>query len=329
MRKALFVLAAAIAAGLVSSARAAWTFLPLPATDPIPGGYANTAMGHLPDGRFIYGHNGTLIRQDTFGAAAASAYTNAPAGDSSFVTSTHIGYSGTGTRTYDSANAGTSFGLISSTPNNPYAGVKYGAGGLLMVGSQGFGSSGLFHISSGGIQTTLVATVSQFSGGIAMDDVGDVYLGYAGLDANDNNIYKFTAAQIAAAIGGTALNLGQATFVGNLGVSGSLAVDSTTNRLYASGYQINGIRVLDLGTNETGTLVAPGFNNANYASLSTFSHGGVEYLGWVNRSGFAGGDPVTYGYAPLSTLPIPEPATALLGALGFLALGQRRRRFAA
>ena len=33
-------------------------------------------MGHLDDGRFIYGHNGALIRHNTFGAPAATAYTS-------------------------------------------------------------------------------------------------------------------------------------------------------------------------------------------------------------------------------------------------------------
>lgn len=325
MKKSLFVLAAAIAAGFVSPARAAWTLLPLPDTQ----NYNNTALGHLPDGRFIYGHNGSLIRQDAFGAAAATPYTNAPSGDSSFVTATHIGYSGTGTRSYDGSNTATTFSLVSSTPNNPYAGVAYGSGGLLMVASQGFGSSGLFHISSGGIQTTLVEAVSDFSGGIAMDDVGNVYLANAGFDSNNNNIYRYTAAQIAAAIGGTPLTPGDAAYVGNLGVSGYLAVDSTTNRLYASGWQINGIRVLDLGTNETGTLLVPGFDNANYSSLTTFTHEGTGYLGFVNRSGFGTGDSVTYGYAPLSTLPIPEPGTALLGFIGLSVLCNRRRSSAA
>lgn len=325
MKRSLFVLAAVLAADFASTAQAAWTLLPLPATQ----NFNNTAMGHLPDGRFIYGHNGTMLRQDTFGAAAATAYTNAPSGDSSFVTSTHVGYSATGTRTFDSGDSGSSYTLVSSTPNNPYAGVNHGAGGLLLVGAQGSGSSGLYHLSSTGVLTTLVATVSNWSGGIAVDDVGDVYLAYAGFGPNENNIYRYTASQIATAIGGSPLTLAQATLVGNLGVSGYLAVDSTTNRLYASGWQTNGIRVLDLGTNETGTLVPTGFDNANFASLSTFTNAGTEYLGWVNRSGFGGGDTVTYGYAPLSTLPIPEPGSTFLGMVGVLMLCQRRRRIAA
>lgn len=325
MKKVLFVLAAAIAAGFVSNARAAWSLLPLPNSE----NFTNTALGHLPDGRFIYGHNGTLIRQDNFGAAAATPYTNAPSGDSSFITSTHIGYSGSGTRGYDGTNTGTTFNTAIAPPNNPYAGVNYGSGALLMVGSQGFGSSGLYHISAGGILTTLVTTVSDFSGGIAMDDVGNVYVAYAGFGANENNIYRYTAAQITAAVGGTPLVLGDATYVGNLGVSGYLAVDSTANRLYASGWQTNGIRVLDLGTMETGTLVAPGFDNPNYSSLSTFTNEGTRYLGWVNRAGFASGDAVTYGYAPLSTLPIPEPGSMLLGLVGLFALCHRRRSLAA
>lgn len=325
MNQSLFAVAAAIAVGFVSTAQAAWTLLPLPEAQ----NAFNTAMGHLPDGRFIYGHNGLLIQQNAFGAAAATPFTNAPSGDSSFVTSTHIGTSGVGTRSYDGSSTGSGFGSAIGVPNNPYVGVNYGAGGLLMVGSQGFGSSGLYHISSTGDITTLLATVSDWSGGMAMDDIGNVYVAYAGFGASENNIYRFTDAQIAAAIAGTPLTIGQAAYVGNLGVSGYLAVDSATNRLYATGWQTNGIRVLDLGTNQTGTLVAPGFDNANYAALSTFSNNGTRYLGWVNRAGFASGDDVTYGYAALSTLPIPEPGGALLSLVGLLVFVQRRRRFCA
>lgn len=298
---------------------AGWTILPLPDTD----GYQNIPLAHLPDGRFLYGHNGKLVRQDNFGSVAVTAYTHAPAGDYGFVTSGHVGVAFGGTSSFDSSNTGTAFTLRDSSLLAPYAGKALAGGNHIMTASANFGSpSGIFHLSASGILTTLVSNFSTYSGGITVDNAGNVYAAYAGNfgDPNEGNIYRYSAGQIAAALGGSPLAFGDGTLVGNLGVSSSLAIDSINQRLYATGYQINGIRMLDMNTNATHSIVVPGFNNPNYL-VTTFNDGSNDYVAWVNRSGYSGGDKVFYGYD--LAVAVPEPSCAALMLLAGLGLLRR------
>lgn len=321
MKKIITTVAAVFAASTLVC-QAAWTILPLPDTD----GFQNIPIAHLPDGRFIYGHNGKLVRQDSFGNAATTAYTNAPAGDYGFVSPSHVGVAFGGTSSFDSSNPATDFTIRDTTLNVPYAAQTLAGGNLLITASANFGSpSGIFHLSAGGTLTTLVADFSTYSGGITMDNAGNVYAAYAGNfgEPNDGNIYRYSAGQIAAALGGSPLSLGDGTLIGNLGVSSSLAIDSANQRLYATGYQLNGIRVLDLNTNATNTIVVPGFANANYL-VTTFSDGSNEYVGWVNRSGYNGGDKVFYGYDLAAA--VPEPSGAALLMLAAFSFARRRTR---
>lgn len=304
--------------------QAAWNIIPLPDTDD----WQNTALSHRDDGRFIYGHTGTLLVQNTFGEAATTPYANAPSGDFGFVTRSHVGITFGGTSSFDSSNPNSSFTQQDTTLGVPYAGVSIGGGNLIMTAAAAFGQpSGIFHMSSSGTLSTLVADFSTYSGGVAVDDVGNVYAAFAGNfgDANDGNIYRFTAAQIAAALSGNiTLALADAEFIGDLGVTGSLAIDSANQRLYATGYQLNGIQMLDLLTDTQGTIIVPGYDNTNY-QVMTFSDGTEDYVGWVNRSGFAGNDTVVYGYDLAAA--VPEPGTTgllLLAGLGLLRRPSRK-----
>jgi len=310
------ILATAVVAA-ISNVNAAWTVLNLPDTTD----WGNTAMAHLADGRFVYGHSGTMLLQNTFGANATGAYVNAPAGDYAFLTSKYFGsgsWGGGPVASYSSGNLSTVFTTIGNYQT--YAGLNRGGSGLLVVGTSG-GDSDLGYLTDSNVYTTLIDGISTYSGGFAQNDAGDVFLA----DADDGNLYSFSSAQIAAAIGGTPLTMGNGTLLGNLGVSGSLAYDGVQNRLYAAGWQLNGIQFLDLDDSSTGSLV-PGLANANY-QVMTFSDGTNNYVGWLNRSGWVGGDAVTYGYDFAANV-IPEPAALALlafGAAGFFAF--RRRRF--
>lgn len=286
-----------------------WTVLNLPNTN----NWNNIAITHLPDGRFIYGHDGTLLLQNSFGSNATTSFTNAPSGDYAFITPSYLGVGGWGAApiyAFNGTDTSTNFTNLGSRQN--YAGVNFGSGLLLVGLNGGGGTSSLAYFTSGNNLQTIIDNISTFSGGIALDANGDVYIA----DDDDFLLYRFTNSQIANAIAtNTTLTLTQGTLLGNLGVSGSLAVDITNNRVYAAGWQINGIRVLDLSTNQTGTLV-PGPDNSNY-QVSFFSDGSNTYLGWLNRSGFSGGDTVLFGYALASTIPIPEPSSLLLGIACF------------
>lgn len=312
-KTALF--AAAIFAGLTIPCHSAWTVLNLPNTS----NYGNTAMAHLADGRFIYGHSGSMLQQNTFGSNVTTAYANAPAGDYAFVTTKYNAsgaWGGGPVRTYNSGNLSTSFTSIGSYQT--YAGINYGAAGTLLIGTSG-GNSDLGYLTDSNAYSTLIDGISTYSGGFTTDGAGNLYLA----DDDDSNIYKFTAAQISGAIGGTPLTLGNGTLVANLGVSGSLAFDAAQNRIYAAGWQTNGIRVFDLDTSESGTLL-PGLANSNY-QVSTFSDGSNSYVGWLNRSGWSGGDSVTYGYDLAANVAIPEPSTIALLLLGLSALVRQGR----
>lgn len=329
MKKSLFVLAAVIAAGFVSSARAAWTVLSLP--DATSG--STTSMGHLPDGRFIYGHHGSLARQNTFGSSAASPYANAPGGSSdySFVTSSHVGIYGAGTFSYGSALTSTDFTVRDTSITSPYAGASYG-GNLIMTGAAG-GASGIYHISSSGLFTTLASSFSPWSGGVAINPLATgsdafLYVAFAGPGPLNNFIYSFTADEVGAAIGdplNSPLAFGSATQVGYLPDASSLAYDPAQNRLYGAGFNDPGfLHTLDLDTNETGKLALPG--GAVNTMAATFSDGVKFYVGWLSRDDWGSGAKVNYGYAPASTLPIPEPGAALLLLLAVAANAARRNR---
>ncbi len=315
MKKKSFIVAASFAA-ISITAHAGWTTLSLPNTT----SWANTTIGHLSDGRFIYGHSGSLFQQDTFGGNAVSTYANDPAGDYSFVTSQFLGiggFSAAPVYSFTGGNTSTAFANISSS--QVYQAVNYDASSMILVGTAG-GNSDLAHLTASGNYTTLIDNISSFSGAIARDASGNVYVA----DNDDFNIYEFTAAQINSAILGTPLTMGEGTLVANLGVSGSLAVDSTTNRLYASGWQMNGVQVYDMTLSQSGSFT-PGFVNANY-QVNTFSDGANNYVGWITRSDWNGGDAVTYGYDLVSQVAIPEPSVFLLLASGGMVLWLLRLR---
>jgi len=306
--------AAFFAAATVSS-QAAWTTLDLPDT----ADFGNTAMAHLADGRFIYGHSGSMILQTTFGSNATTGYANAPTGDYAFLTTKYFGsgaWGGGPVASYDSGNTSTAFTTIGSYQT--YAGLNYGVSGMLLIGTNG-GNSDLGHLTEANAYTTLIDDISTFSGGFTLDGAGNLYLA----DNDDQWLYRFDAAEVAAAVAGTPLTMADGTQVANLGVSGSLAFDSVQNRLYAAGYQTNGIRFLDLDDSSTGSIV-PGLANANY-KVMTFSDGSDAYVGWLNRSGWTGGDSVTYGY-DLAANVIPEPSALALLGLGGAGLLLLRRR---
>lgn len=321
--KTRILVAAALAAALLLAPQAraqSWTTLALPNTN----NWNSIAITHLSDGRFIYGHDGTLLLQNTFGSNATTPFTNAPSGDYAFITPTFLAggaWGGAPIYAFDGTNTATSFTNLGTRQN--YAGVNFSSG-LLLVGTNGAnGTSSLAYFTSGNNLQTIIDNISTYSGGIALDANGDVYIA----DNDDLKIYRFTNAQITNAItNNSTLDLTQGTLLGNLGVSGSLAVDIANNRLYAAGWQSNGIQVLDLSTNQTGTLV-PGPANANY-QVTVFSDGTNTYLGWLNRSGYSGGDTVIYGYALANTIPIPEPSALALAVMALLTALRFRRNSA-
>ena len=286
--------------------------------------YNSTAMAHLNDGRLVYAHDGSVSQQNTFGSSAMTSFTNAPTGAYSYVTSNgYLGVGGTFVEptapVYKFTATNTNSLFTSGGPIQNYVAVAYGTE-ILISGVNG-ATSEIGHYTAEGTYTSIITDVSTYSAGLALDGAGNLYVA----DNDDQRIYSFTAAQVTAAISGPALTIADGAFVTNLGVSGSLAVDSL-GRLYAAGWQLSGIQVFDTNTSIAGSLT-PYNENKNYV-VSTFSDGTDDYVAWLNAKGSNAGDGVTYGYDFDSAIVVPEPtAYALLAGLFTLAaVGIRRRR---
>lgn len=281
-------------------------------------------MSHLSDGRLIYAHDGTIYQQATFGSATLNTYSNAPSGDYGFVTGNGFvgagGFAAASVYSYSASSTSSSFTSIATKQN--YGAVSYNGTSILMSGGNGSGSvSEIGHLNSSGTYTSIVENVSTYSGGFTLDSTGNLYVA----DNDDSNIYSFTASQVTNALLGTALSVSDGELVTNLGVSGSLAIDSL-GRLYVTGWESNGIQVFDLNTEQAASIL-PGAANTNY-SVSTFSDGANDYVSWLNWSGYDAGDSVTYGYNQDSLVVVPEPATSalVLGLMSLTLLVLRRRR---
>ena len=117
------------------------------------------------------------------------------------------------------------------------------------------------------------------------------------------------------------LALTDGTFLTTLDVDGSLAVDAQ-GRIWAAGFQKSGLEVYD-PRNGTITPLLPALDNPNYV-VSTFSAGGINYVGYINASDSTTGSTITYGFDRLENL-VPEPASSALMLMGLAAFTRRKR----
>lgn len=307
-----------------SSLSADWSTFALPDRD----AGSTPAMTHLSDGRLIYAHHGKIYQQATFGSSTLNQYTNAPDNTASFESYSFVasnGFAGSSLSfgagpVYNFTAGDTASGFTSTGPIQTYYGTAYTSDSVLIVGANGgSGQSEVGHYNDLGTYTTIVSDVSGFSGGITLDSSGNLYV----IDNDDLNIYSFTAGQISAALVGLPLEMSDGTLITNLGVSGSIAVDSQ-GRIFVTGWQQAGIQVYDINTGDSGTVI-PNAKNTNY-TVETFSDGVDDYVAWLNWEGYSPGDGVLYGYDLDSNVPVPEPSTFALIAGLFAMLGIMKRR---
>ncbi len=310
---------------VVSPARASWTEFSLPN---LVSPFSPTAMGFLPDGRYVYANQGAYYRQDAFGAASYTAYTNVTPGnnaDPSFIavwdaTRALAGGGGFGAsdlyRFDPSTLNAPSFAAQGLALQN-YSGVFRDATTLYLAGNNGTGSShaiGYVDLATDSFKV-IIDNVSTYSSDFARDAAGNLYVG----DNDDGKVYKFTAAQLALAIGGSALTVADGQFVHQFGNAlGSLAVDGL-GRIWSAGFLQNGIQVYDPGTDAETTII-PGLDNANY-KVYAFTADGQDYVGYFNQANpFSGDSAQFFGYQA-----IPEPGAFLLTLIALFGLAVTHR----
>lgn len=327
------LLLAAAHALLMSPVSAAWTSFSLP---PLSQGFGSYWMEHLADGRVLYASNNDLDRQTTFGISGLDDYANALTWDPSTITllSDSLGAIGVGgfgpspIYVFDPSSLSTGFNAIPGISIQSYSMAFRDAGSLLVAGGNGTAlnqfSLPKYAISivslTGDQNKILIDNISNFAGAITLDISGNLYV--ADNDFQFPRLYRFSAAQLTAAISGPALSIEDGIYLGDLRADGSLAVDAA-GRVWSAGFQISGIDLFD-PANGTLTNFAPALDNTNYV-VSTFSAAGENYVSYLNAAGSASGSAVTYGYERSSVL-VPEPGSAMCLVLGLGLLCSSRRR---
>ena len=305
---------------VVSQTFADWTQFSLPN---LSDAFAPTALSHLPDGRYLFANQGTYYRQDTFGSAGYTAYSNVAPGnaaDPSFMAiwdATHAVAGGGGFGPSDlylfnpSSLTAPAFAAQGLSIQN-YSGVFRDATSLYVGGGNGTNSTHSISYVDLNTATTkvIIDDISTFSCGFAQDAAGNLYVG----DNDDHKVYKFTAAQLSLAITGTPLAITDGTFVyQSINSLGTMAVDGL-GRIWSAGFLANGLQVYDPVSNAE-TTVIPGLTNANY-TVTTFSVGGQDYVAYTDQTNpLQAGTAQFYGYEA-----IPEPATLGLVAAGLALL---------
>ncbi len=323
-----YTLVAALLATTLTAHADPWTTYSLPDTT---AAYSVWALGHT-GGRYLYAENGTVYRQTNHGNAANAQFSNSPGAgnaDPSFIatgsgTSATIGTGGWGTstlKTFDPSNTSSSFTDTSFTLSN-YSGEMRDASSLYIAGGNGTGgSNNITYVTTDGLTSqTLIADVSAYSAGIALDSAGNLYVG----DNDDGKVYRFSETQLTDAINAsTALGIADGTYICDFGAGGnigSLAVDDN-DVVWGAGWAANGIQSYDPNSDSFNTWT-PGYDSSHYL-LDTFSDNGTNYVAFASANGSASGSNVTYGFAPAEA--VPEPASALLIAIGsFGIIGFRR-----
>lgn len=299
------------------------------------GELANFSFSHafLPDGRFLFGTEGKVFVQDAFGAAAKTQVLNSTniLLDPSFVaarsdTQALVGGGGylgpSGVYLFNPSSPGTTLVTPALTTLQNYNAVFWKhptssrEGWIIGGANAGFSSNLTFVSIDGTFVGNLTSALSDYSGGLAVDATGNIFVSLAGPDAATNNkVIKFTADQIdtaaQAVLSGTPAPLAvtAATSVFTADASGALAVDAA-GHLWITGYQIGHIQAYDPATGVTRRVLpdhpalAGAFGAPAY-SVKVFTKDAAEYVSFlVNDSFYSTDSDLLIGYRPSAELEI-------------------------
>jgi len=309
-----------------SGAFASWMQYSLPN---LTYSYGGTALGHLPDGRYVFGECGNLYLQDAWNSSFYTPFSTEPSFiDPSFIaiwdgTFGVIGAGGAGYSELYAFNPGNTASLFSNVGTNyNFQGALLDAGSILVNGASWTQPTNtIYYMTLDGATNKLVLDgVSLYSAGMTLDGSGNLYVA----DNDDGSVYKFTPLQLDAAITGAPLTLASGQFVhdfGDGGNVGSIAVDGL-GRIWTAGWNQEGLKVYNPSLDQEFSYT-PALANANY-KVATFSSGGTNYVAYLNQADPGhSGTAQTYGFDLADLYAIPEPGTLALMGLAGLIVGIR------
>lgn len=289
---------------------------------------------HRPDGQFVLGTNGQVFIQTTFGSPGKTLVTNTNNAvfDPSFMairsdTQGLIGGGGfggpSGLFPFNPSDSGATISNTALATLQNYAAVFWkhpssGREGWLIVGANGTaGASNLSFVSTDGTHVGAITDdLSSYSGGLATDGAGNVFVVLADLSPSESEkVLKFTAAQIDAAVNGVITSTpalatkASSTLIFKADASGSIAVDSA-GRIWAAGYQIPWLQAYDPNTSVSRRFLPDHALLKNAASqptylVQTFTRNSEGFVSFLANDGFyTPGSDLAHGYKLVSQLAV-------------------------
>lgn len=280
---------------MVATAYAYWGQIPL-----VPGDAEDKfAVGHLPDGNYVYLVADRAYLQNTFTRTGHSEYkavpTNPPPSfvavwDDSLAVAGYADESSGTLQRFDPSDLDNP-GFTSVSTIRTFHGVFHDATSVYVGDISGSSVSIRYVALDGTTNRVVVADISASSSpaGFARNESGDLYVG----DSDDGVVYRFTASQLGTAVlSGVPLQMSQGTAVHDFGEGSnivSVAVDGL-GRIWGGGEQ-TGIRVYNPALGMATNLV-PHLNGTR-CRVTAFSVDGRAYVGCVSE---IGGEPARRMY---------------------------------
>lgn len=324
--KRSFIIAAILSGWAAGAGGDTWTSIRLPDL-PISGfhvSYRSPQAAILADGRLIHAQGryysppeSRFWVQDKWGSGQVTQVEGPMAFDPAFIaikdeTNALIGAGGdfgvdAPVYTFDPSDPGaTSYTHIADLQQfqGAYWASSTSAAEGWLVGGQN-GASNMNAVSylslNGMVNTVVVDQVSAYSGGLAVDTNGDVYVVAYSLSGPTDTVYRFSCTQIEQAISGITLTLNDGQLVYAFDSAASIAVDQL-GRIWAGGYRANGyMQVYDPATGGIASitpdhpaLTSPG--SLMYQPI-TFSRSNTPYIAYTVRDAYDSAPEYYYGYA--------------------------------